>query len=362
MVQSHRKDAFIEWIIEMLTHSFVLDAKDTYIETMNYIEELIDEHRITPKRSRLMEFVPSIGAFHTHLPLAAAFKIYDHKYSVTRRRFIPPTFNEIRHILNLAQVMAIGENLDLITFDGDQTLYSDGGNFDASNNELAIGITSLLANCVKVAVITAAGYGLDGSKYEVRMRGLLLAMVSEGLSEDQVENFYIFGGECNYLLRAKLIVNADGSKRARLYPVSIDEWQVHDGPKPYTWPQDQINLLLDLAEGSMQEAIRDLKLRARILRKERAIGVYPGGAGMIKFVPDGHGSQKLKQEALDEVVLRIADVVRSNADRITIPYCIFNGGSDAWLDIGNKNVAVAALQAYLKVPQSRSLHVGDQVD
>ena len=43
MVTSHRKDAFIEWIIEMLTHSFVLDAKDTYIGTMNYIEELIDE-------------------------------------------------------------------------------------------------------------------------------------------------------------------------------------------------------------------------------------------------------------------------------------------------------------------------------
>jgi hypothetical protein len=36
--------------------------------------------------------------------------------------------------------------------------------------------------------------------------------------------------------------------------------------------------------------------------------------------------------------------------RITLPYCVFNGGTDAWLDVGNKSVGVAALQAYLEVP------------
>lgn len=46
----------------------------------------------------------------------------------------------------------------MISFDGDQTLYSDGGNFE-DNDELASAIILLLKNGVKVALITAAGYG-----------------------------------------------------------------------------------------------------------------------------------------------------------------------------------------------------------
>ena len=30
----------------------------------------------------------------------------------------------------------------------------------------------------------------------------------------------------------------------------------------------------------------------------------------------------------------------------TIPYCAFNGGSDVFIDVGNKRVGVAALQKY----------------
>ena len=38
--------------------------------------------------------------------------------------------NEIRHVLNLAQVLAVRDtNLRLVTFDGDCTLYSDGSDF-----------------------------------------------------------------------------------------------------------------------------------------------------------------------------------------------------------------------------------------
>ena len=69
-----------------------------------------------------------------------AFEIYDDKYAVSQRRHLPPTFNEIRHILNLAQVIALADSLSMISFDGDQTLYSDGGNFD-DNEELARAIT-----------------------------------------------------------------------------------------------------------------------------------------------------------------------------------------------------------------------------
>lgn len=50
--------------------------------------------------------------------------------------------------------------MKLISFDGDQTLYSDGGNFE-DNDELALAIILLLKHGVKVALITAAGYGYD---------------------------------------------------------------------------------------------------------------------------------------------------------------------------------------------------------
>lgn len=98
-----------------------------------------------------------------------------------------------------------------------------------------------------------------------------------------------------------------------------------------------------------------------MLRKERAIGIYPGGHEMSATVPLGHGSKKIKREALDELVLRVTEALRTHSPRITLPYCVFNGGTDAWLDIGNKSEGVAALQAYLGIPQANCLHVGDQV-
>ena len=84
-----------------------------------------------------------------------AWRKYDAKYKVSCRRFVRPSFNEVRHVLNLsqerrrgccppvrtrarivpdthaaAQVLAMRDtNLRLVTFDGDCTLYSDGNNF-----------------------------------------------------------------------------------------------------------------------------------------------------------------------------------------------------------------------------------------
>eukprot|EP01031_Cornospumella_fuschlensis_P032315 gene32315-39082_t len=363
MLTSHRRDGLIEWMKEMLNHSFVLDAKESYVGTMHFIEELIEEHRENPTRSRLKQFVPTVGVFHTPLPLGRSFMIYDNKYSITKRRFISPSFNEIRHILNLAQITAIGESLQLITFDGDQTLYSDGGNFDARNDELALGIISLLCNDVKVAMVTAAGYGFDGSKYEKRVQGLLDRFIQEEMTGSQISNFHLFGGECNYLFRCELVAQGEEKPRARLIPIPVEEWQgdhIATGPKPYKWPQEQITSILDIAEESMKDTIKELKLRAKILRKERAVGVFPGGVEMVKAIPEGHGSNKLKREALDELVLRVVDSIRVKGRDITLPFCVFNGGSDAWLDIGNKSVAVATLQAYFNLPNAHCLHVGDQ--
>ena len=57
--------------------------------------------------SRLKQLVPGVGTFYTRLPLRKAFEAYNAKYGVTKRRHICISFNEIRHILNLAQVLAL---------------------------------------------------------------------------------------------------------------------------------------------------------------------------------------------------------------------------------------------------------------
>lgn len=369
MLSTHRKDGLIEWMKEMLHHSFALNAKETYVGTMDFFEELINEHRDSPEDSRLKQLVPSVGHFHTSLPLGKAFKIYDKKYSISKRRCIAPSFNEIRHIMNLAQIIAIGEKLKMISFDGDQTLYSDGGNFDATNDELALGLIRLLNNNVKVILITAAGYGLDGRKYEIRLEGLLKRFQEEKMTKEQIENFYVFGGECNYLLQCTLFEpvspseNGNSLLEPHLLPVPIDAWQNPklNGPKPHSWPRDQVQTVLDIAEESMREAVGEMKLRAKVLRKDRAVGVYPGGPEMVKQVPIGHGSRKLKQEALDEIVLRVMEEIRNQKPPITLPYCVFNGGADAWLDVGNKSIAIQALQAYFQLQKDECIHVGDQV-
>jgi len=379
MLASHRKDGFIEWMKDMLLHSFALADSQSYLGTMQYFEDLVDEHRENPDCSRLKQLVPSVGLFHTPLSLVEAFRLYDRKYSISQRRCIAPSFNEIRHILNLAQIMNIGTNLNMISFDGDQTLYQDGGNFDYENDELALGLIRLLCNNVKVILITAAGYGLEPSRYEVRLQGLFKRFIDEEMTKEQIENFYVFGGECNYLFQAtrkenmiekqvegeggqieKLVVK---ESVAGLIPIPSEVWQDEQitGPKPYYWPKDQIQHLLDTAERVMRQSREELKLRARILRKDRAVGIYPGGRDMLKDFPIGHGSKKLKQEALDEVVLRILEEIHKRQPPITIPYCVFNGGTDAWLDIGNKSVAVSVLQAYFNFKPSQCLHVGDQV-
>jgi len=355
------KDQFIEWIKGMLYHSFVLgnDAA-SYLDTCSFIEEIVDEHRKAPNASRLLSWVPTVGLFHTALPMRRAFELYDRKYAITSRRMVAPSFNEIRHMLNIAQILAISTDLRFISFDGDQTLYSDGGNFE-EKEELSYEIIALIRSGVYVAVITAAGYGLDGSKYEVRLQGLLRRFIVAGLDGEQIGRFFVVGGECNYLLRCTLV---DGTT-ASLVPVPVEEWQAEtisggNAPRPSFWPAHQVTQILDIAEASMTASRDELRLRARILRKERAVGIFPGGAAMAEKYPQGHGSLKLKREALDEVVLRAMEALRKADPPIALPFCAFNGGRDAWLDVGNKRIGVEALSKYLNIPAPSCLHVGDQ--
>lgn len=88
-----------------------------------------------PFPSKLKLLVPSIGPFFTRLPLEAAFKFQDNKRYISSRRFVSPSFNDIRLILNSAQIMAVTTygTLQLATFDGDVTLYDDGQSLEPTS-------------------------------------------------------------------------------------------------------------------------------------------------------------------------------------------------------------------------------------
>lgn len=426
LLTHHRRDGLIEWMKSMLMHSFVLDALDTTgADTFSHFEMLIEEHREIcasegPKArsSRLIQLVPTCGTFHTYLPLRRAFDVYNAKYGLTKRKHICISFNELRHILNLAQIMALCSNyrrcystekeneeqaqkhletlelqsaMDLlhspahlaavapegcppslnlngngsdhtrdavdigdscqsfrgptmITFDGDQTLYSDGANFE-SNQELAQYLYLLVRNGVTVAVVTAAGYEYQTEKYELRLSGLLAFFKDRGMSTDDCERFYLFGGECNYLLR----LGSDFRLHA-VKETGTGGWQTATrnlDDAPGNWDELQCTALLDMAEECMQLALEEQRLKARLIRKKRSVGLVPL---MNELIP---------REALDETILRVQSQLRSRPD-ITLPFCAFNGGRDAWLDCGNKRVGVEVLQTYLGVPAESTLHIGDQ--
>ena len=54
-----------------------------------------------PDQSRLKRLVPSISTFHTQLPLRESFLLANAKHSIAARRFVPPSFNDIRRFYTL---------------------------------------------------------------------------------------------------------------------------------------------------------------------------------------------------------------------------------------------------------------------
>ncbi|GMF65773.1 unnamed protein product [[Candida] boidinii] len=194
-LKQHRRDEFIEWIKGLLAVPFVLyavksngitcvdeiktnlDAKRRYAEIFYDIEKLVDDQfqmqlNNTMQLSRLKQLIPSIGSFFTRLSLEKAFYIEDDKRSISKRRLVAPSFNDIRIILNTAQILELSNNfhsdkngLKLITFDGDVTLYDDGHSLE-SNSPIVPLIISLLSKDIVIGIVTAAGYSeISGSKY-----------------------------------------------------------------------------------------------------------------------------------------------------------------------------------------------------
>ena len=108
--------------------------------------------------------------------------------------------------------------------------------------------------------------------------------------------------------------------------------------------------LLDVAEYTVQSSLNEMNLRGKVIRKKRSVGLIPTRA------------ESIPREALDESVLRVVEAAQkmNRGAGPNLPYCAFNGGSDVWLDVGNKRVGVQILQSYLGISSTETLHIGDQ--
>lgn len=375
-LKTHRRDQFIEWIKGLLAVPFVLYSQPTgvfetrnhsvqkmaeeahrrYVEIMKDVEDMIDDHIEHQNvgldgQSKLKLLVPSIGIFYTRLPLADAFRYQDQKRFISSRRFVPPSFNDVRLILNTAQIMGVTATgrLDLATFDGDVTLYDDGQSLEPAN-PIIKNIIYLMSQNTKIGIVTAAGY-TEAEKYYQRLHGLLEAIKeSEILTLEQKQNLIVMGGESNFLLRYS------SESPFLLSFLSRRSWILS---AMSTWTQPTITALLDLAESSFRECIANLSLKATVLRKERAVGIIPSSGGY-----------KFPRESLEEVVLVVHKKLEMSEVGKSLPFCAFNGGNDVFVDIGDKSWGVLVCQNFFNSISPRTdktqivgkgtLHVGDQ--
>lgn len=261
-------------------------AHSRYAQIMADVEGLIEDHIAhqqtgTHMHSKLKLLVPSVGVFFTPLPLKDAFEWQDRKRYISSRRFVAPSFNDIRLILNTAQAMSLvkSSRVDLVTFDGDVTLYDDGESL-TPNNPVIHRILSLMRNGARIGIVTAAGY-TDASKYYGRLHGLLDAIADSDLAPETKKNLIVLGGESSYLFRY-----SDGPDR--LEHVPRQDWILEE---MRSWTQEDITELLDIAEKALLNCVEAMRLEADILRKERAVGIIP------------RNGMKLTREQLEETVL-----------------------------------------------------------
>lgn len=156
-----------------------------------------------------------------------------------------------------------------------------------------------------MGIVTAAGYA-DGARYKERLYGLLDAIAdpSHGLDSKQQMNLIVLGGESSYLYKS-----SPGSEHG-LEKIARDKWQL---PEMAEWSEKDIQLLLDIAEGSLRESIDTMSLKALVVRKERAVGIVPA---------DGH---KFEREQLEEAVLVAQKTLEISEVGSRIPFCAFNG-------------------------------------
>lgn len=302
--------------------------------------------------SKLRLLVPSIGNFFTRLPLEAAFKFQDRKRYISSRRFVPPSFNDVRLILNTAQLMAVTTygHLRLATFDGDVTLYDDGRSLEPDNPVIAR-MLDLLRKNVRIGIVTAAGYTTADRYYE-RLHGLLDAVAgSADLTPQQRQNVVIMGGEANYLFEFS------PSSPHLLAPVPIHRWLT---PEMASWSDAAIEALLDVAEAALRDCVKTMNLPATLMRKDRAVGIIPTDP-----------ATRIPRESLEETVLVVQKILEISVGgrdftNQVVPFCAFNGGRDVFVDIGDKSWGVSVCQKWFgdeygtPISGEYTLHVGDQ--
>ncbi|MCJ1347483.1 IMP 5'-nucleotidase [Peltigera leucophlebia] len=324
-------------------------AHRRYAEILRDVEELINDHirqqkKFVSQPSKLKLLVPSVGIFFTPLLLEEAFIYQDNRRRISSRRFVPPSFNDIRLTLNSAQVMSLVRDgpLQLVTFDGDVTLYDDGQSL-TEDNPVIPRILTLLSQGIRVGIVTAAGYS-QASKYYFRLYGLLEAIKSAAeRNEINVPSLIVLGGESNYLF------TFDTTSKYLLTYVPRTDWMLEEMK---AWTEPNVSALLDVAEAALRECITNMQLPAEILRKERAVGIIP---------KSGTDARKFTREQLEETVLVTQQVVEMSPVGKKIPFCAFNGGNDVFVDIGDKSWGVLSCQKYLGgIEGSKTLHIGDQ--
>ena len=277
--------------------------------------------------------------------LEEAFKFQDQRRKISSRGFVPPSFNDIRLVLNTAQVMSLVRNgpLQLITFDGDVTLYDDGQSLVASNPVIPR-ILRLLSEGTRIGIVTAAGY-TDASRYYERLHGLLeavcLAMKNGSLSNPDL---LVLGGESNYLF------TFDASSKSRLRPISRDVWMLDEMKM---WTDSDIEILLNVAEKALRGCISTLELAADVIRKERAVGIVPRS---------GPEAQKFTREQLEETVLVTQQVVEMSPASKSLPFCVFNGAFSTYYSLHNLANQLQVVMMYSLIwvtKNSESVYVSD---
>lgn len=176
--------------------------------------------------------------------------------------------------------------LDLVTFDGDVTLYDDGMCL-VPENPVIPKILQLMRRGSKIGIVTAAGY-TEAKRYYERLFGLLNAIQTSDLPLDSKQNLIVMGGESNFCFKF------DGNSPDMLKFVPREEWLLKE---MLAWHEADIKDLLDLAEASLKDTVRNFRMEALVVRKERAVGIIP---------KDGH---KFCRETLEETVLIVQKIL-----------------------------------------------------
>jgi IMP and pyridine-specific 5'-nucleotidase len=279
-------------------HSKLHNPRNSFPSVLSDCHETVEHQKAgKPERSKLKLLVPSVANFFTPLALHDAFIWQDRRRCISFRRFVPPSFNDVRLVLNTAQIMSLVRSgpLDLVTFDGDVTLYDDGMCLTRDNPVIGK-ILRLMKRGSKIGIVTAAGY-TEAHRYYERLFGLLHAIQNEDLPLQAKENLIILGGESNYCFK----FDANSPDLLRLVP--REEWLLKE---MLLWTESDITELLDIAEASLRDTVRNMRMTATIVRKERAVGIIPA---------DG---QKFCRETLEETVLIVQKILVPVANR-TIP-------------------------------------------